>query len=114
MRAIAWLASAPVQELLEEITLEALCHSLAAERRAAETKKWEQSKVTHIATASRNMICVRFGKERLKKALKAAAAMRRLRRARRLTVGSLAWQEEAVVRPLRRGARAARGPTRPP
>ena len=37
-----------------------LANSLEAERRPAQVKKWEDSKLTHVAVASRNQITTRF------------------------------------------------------
>ena len=99
MDAISWLASVPLQEFIEKVCSEALASSLEVERRMAQTKKWESSKATHAATASRNMICARFAKNREAKSLALATAMRRLERARHTTVGSLRWQERGSIRP---------------
>ena len=46
-RALAWMASDAVQEFLEKIAINLLCHSLDAERKAAQVKHWESTKVTH-------------------------------------------------------------------
>ena len=90
---LAWLSCVPVQDLLRQICEEALCHSLAAERRHNEAKQWEASKVTHIATASRNLICMRFAKEREANALALADAVRRLHKAEWLNPRCLSWRE---------------------
>ncbi|CAK0870746.1 unnamed protein product [Prorocentrum cordatum] len=50
MSAIRWFASEPVQDFLQRTCQEALATSLPAERRHAEAKRWETSKVTNIAT----------------------------------------------------------------
>ena len=81
-QALAWMSSVPVQEFLELISHELFLHSLEVERRAAQVKQWEGSKVTHIATASCNNICVRFAKERETKALAIEDAMEKLRKAK--------------------------------
>ena len=88
-QALAWMSSGPVQDFLEQIANDILSHSLDAERRAAQVKRWESTKVTHIATASLNNICARFAKEREKKSLAIDAALKRLRRARKTRVSSI-------------------------
>ena len=60
MLATRWLKSAPVQEMLDRLVEILLTNSLEAERRHAQIKKWEGSKLTHISTASRNAIATRF------------------------------------------------------
>ena len=60
MLATLWLKSAPVQEMLDRLVEILLTNSLEAERRHAQIKKWEGSKLTHISTASRNAIATRF------------------------------------------------------
>ena len=92
--AVTWMGSKPVQELLEQICNQLLCHSLDAERKAAQVKRWESNKVRDIATASMNNICARFCKEREAKALAIEDAARRLRRLRRVNKQSLLWKIE--------------------
>ena len=58
--AILWLLSDPVQAMLDRLVEILLTNSLEAERRHAQIKKWEGSKLTHIATASRNAIVKRY------------------------------------------------------
>ena len=50
--ALRWMASEPVQDFLEDVANGLFCHSLDVERRGAQVKHWESSKVTHIGTAS--------------------------------------------------------------
>ena len=91
-QALAWMASRPVQDFLEDVANGLLCHSLEVERRGAQVKHWESSKVTHIATASCNNICVRFAKEREAKALAIEAAMEKLRKAKYMNTTALSWK----------------------
>ena len=63
MQAIAWLASPPVQNFIVEAIAEMFASSMEVERRHAQAKKWEATRVSHIATASCNLICPRFAKE---------------------------------------------------
>ena len=60
MAAARWLLRPAVQELFDKICEACLATSLPVERRHAEIKKWEASKLTHIATASRNAIQMRY------------------------------------------------------
>ena len=46
MAAIRWLASDPVQDFLQRTCQETLFTSMSAERRHAEAKSWETTKVT--------------------------------------------------------------------
>ena len=62
--AITWLASPAIQGFIHQLCEEALSTSLPVERRLGEVKQWETSRSTNIATASRNMIIVRFAKQR--------------------------------------------------
>lgn len=48
------------QELFDILVTLQFSQSLAAERRHAEVKQWEGSKLSHIATASRNAIATRY------------------------------------------------------
>ena len=83
MQAIAWMTSEDVQGLLEQISMTLLTHSLAVEREAAHVKRWESSKVTHVATASLNNICVQFSRERDGKARAIDAAMDNMKKIRK-------------------------------
>ena len=81
-QALGWMMSEPVQELLQQICNQLLCHSLDVERKVAQVKLWETSKVTHIATASQNNICARFAKDREEKSLAIGHALTALRKAK--------------------------------
>ncbi len=48
--ATRWLLSDPVQAMLNRLAELLMVHSLDVERRHAEVKKWESSKLKHIAT----------------------------------------------------------------
>ena len=63
-QALGWLSSAPVQGFIYQLCEEALATSLPVERRLGEVKQWETSRSTNIATASRNMLVVRYAKQR--------------------------------------------------
>ena len=60
------LSSAPPQSVLQQLLAEALSTSLPVERLPGHVKQWEMSKITNLATASRNMIVTRFAKKREK------------------------------------------------
>ena len=91
-QALTWLSSPPVQEFLEMIANEIVSNSLDAERRAAQVKQWESTKVTHIAMASLNNISARFAREREKQNQAINDAMKRLRQCRKMRVTSPQWQ----------------------
>ena len=93
MEAARWLLSPPVQELFDRLCEILLANSLAAERRHAEIKQWERSKLTHIATASRNAIAMRFLRWRAEQCKLIESCTNDLRRAVRSNLQSLAWQE---------------------
>ena len=99
-RALAWLSSAPVQGFINQLIDETLSTSLPVERRFGEVKQWETSKSTNIATASRNMIIVRFAKQREQMSQTIGAAMRKVRRAQKTRATSLQWQANPSSRPL--------------
>ena len=93
-QALAWMMSEAVQELLEQICKKLVCHSLDVERKAAQVKRWETTKVTHIATASQNNISARFAKEREEKSLAIERALKALRRAQKMRITSYNWTNE--------------------
>jgi len=96
MEAIRWMTADHVQAFLEQVCSAGLCTSLSAERRHAEAKQWESTKVTHIATASRDLQCARFSKQREYQALKIHEAERHLRRLRKVRTTSLAWEHDCL------------------
>ena len=63
MKAISYIASSPVQEALELLFVRATASTLDVERRHAEAKKWEASKLTHVAIAARNCFLQRYARE---------------------------------------------------
>ena len=100
LAACNWMISKPVQELLDSLCRVTLANSLPAERRHSEIKKWEASKLTHIATASRNAIAMRFLKWREEQCLKVFAKQKALRRAVRTTVTALLWKKDSEHCPV--------------
>ena len=99
LAACAWMLSKQVQELLDGICLVTMASSLPVERRHAEIKKWESSKLTHIAAASRNAIAMRFLRWREVQCRQVEAKQKDLRRTVRSHVGSLAWKDAGQNRP---------------
>lgn len=77
----------------------AMASSLPVERRHSEVKKWEASKLTHIAAASRNAIAMRFLRWREEQCLKVDAKQKELRRSVRSNLQSLAWKHASANRP---------------
>ena len=113
MAACAWLVSKPVQDCLDQFCHVAMASSLTVERSHREVKKWEASKLTHIAVASRNAICMRFLKWRQEQCEAVACKQQALRRAVRTNLQSLAWQASPANRPVgvrRRGSGAGLPP----
>ena len=110
--ALGWLSSAPIQGFLQQLGEEALSTSLDVERQLGQVKQWEMSKSTNIATASRNMIVVRFANNREKLVAKVAAATRRLQRAMRLKCTSMAWKADPQAAPVGKRWTADYQPTR--
>ena len=98
-----WLQSEPVQAIFNRLAEVMLANSLAAERASAQVKKWETSKLTHIAIASRNAMTTRFLRWRVAQCEAIEAALKKLRKAERTNVTALAWQQAGAARP--RGAR---------
>ena len=95
-QALNWMTSAAVQEFLEQLSKKLLCHSLDVERKVAQVKLWESSKVTHIATASQNNICVRFAKEREEKSVAIDHALKALRKAKRMKPSNAGWKSHGI------------------
>ena len=60
MAAANWLLSRPVQDMLDKLAELLLANALPAERKFAEVKQWEGSKLSHIASASRDAIATRY------------------------------------------------------
>ena len=110
MAACSYLLSKPVQDLLEEFASVALASSLQAERGHAEVKKWEASKLTHIAVASRNAICMRYLKWRDEQCRLVACKQQALRRAVRTNLQALAWKASPQICPMPRWRPATGGP----
>ena len=93
MEAAKWLLSPPLQELFDRVAEILLANSLDSERRHAEIKQWERSKLTHIATASRNAISMRFLRWRTEQCTLIESYTKNLRKAVRSNLQALAWQE---------------------
>ena len=89
--AIQWLSSALVQGSIHQLCEDTLASSLDVERRLGQVKQWETSRSTNIATASRNMLIVRYAKQRERLAQDLAAAMQKFRRAQRTNRQSLTF-----------------------
>ena len=53
---ISFLASHEVQELLVTFLVNAAASNLEVERRHAQAKRWEATRLTHIATASKGVV----------------------------------------------------------
>ena len=91
--ACIWLLSSPVQDMIDRLAEIMLANSLDAERRHAQVKKWEGSKLTHIATASRNAISMRFLRWRQEQSQLIDSCTNEIRKVMRTNLQSLAWQQ---------------------
>ena len=91
MAACAWLLRTAVQDFLDKLCEIVMGSSLPVERAHSEVKKWEASKLTHIAVASRNMILMRFLKWREEECRKILAKQQALRRVARTNLQALLW-----------------------
>jgi len=100
LAACNWILSKQVQDLLDGICSVTMASSLPVERRHSEVKKWEASKLTHIAAASRNAIAMRFLRWREEQCLKVDAKQKELRRSVRTNVQALAWKHGIATRPV--------------
>ena len=113
LAACSWILSKQVQDLLDGLCMVTMANSLPAERRHSEIKKWEASKLTHIAAASRNAIAMRFLRWRGEQCLKVDAKQKELRRNARTNATALAWKQAdnrpSGVRFAKAGAAAATG-----
>ena len=93
MAAIEWLCKSCVQEFLEEFVIRASLSSLAVERKNAEYKRWEQCRLLHVATASRNGLLRGFARQRLQQSQAYTNAERELQRLSQTNVQSMAFAE---------------------
>ena len=89
----AWLLSEPVQDMLDKLAEIVFANSLEAERRHAQVKQWESSKLTHVSTASRNAITTRFLRRRQQQVDLIEASGRALQKQVRTNVQALAWAQ---------------------
>ena len=113
MLAIAFLASKCVQEALEMLFIHATVSSLEVERWHAQAKRWVASKLTHLATASRNFFLQRYLRERCDDAEKINRARERLRRVKYHNVTSVVWEAQPQARPNNSQWASRVAPTQP-
>ena len=93
MAAIEWLCKREVQDFLEEFVIRASLSSLAVERKNAEYKRWEQCRLLHVATASRNGQLRAFARQRLQQSQAYSIGMKEVLRLKNTTPGSMAFAE---------------------
>ena len=108
-----WLLSDPVQAMLNRLAELLMVHSLDVERRHAEVKKWESSKLKHIATASRNAMIKRYLVWRQRQCDLLATAQREIYKLTRTNLQALVWQNPYAIRPVGQLFSASRQPDRP-
>ena len=99
MKSIAYLASPSVQEALELLFTRATVTSLDVERWHAQAKRWEASKLTHVANASRNVFLQRYLRERHEDSVTCHKAGEKVRKAKYLNTQSILWQAQPQARP---------------
>jgi hypothetical protein len=103
LAAISFFASARVQTALEELFQGATATSLDVERRHAQAKRWERSRLTHVANASRNAILTRYQRVRAATGAAVHAANLEVHRANKRRIWSLVWENCAAVLPIPAG-----------
>jgi hypothetical protein len=96
--------------MLDRLVEILLTNSLEAERRHAQIKKWEGSKLTHISTASRNAIATRFLRWRQVQCDLLAATEREIQKLVRTNLQALVWKQPDTSRPVGLRFSASRQP----
>ena len=97
--ATRWLLSDPAQAMLNRLTQLLMVHSIDAERRHAEVKKWESSKLKHITTAPRNAIIKRHLRWRQEQCDLLTSLQAEINKLTRTHVNALVWQQPHAARP---------------
>ena len=93
----AWLLSDAVQLFLEEVAISFFAHSLAAERKAAQSKRREQRHVSLLANVSRDLLCTQFTTRQAAQAKVIADATTRLTKLKRSGWSAIAWETAPPV-----------------
>ena len=87
---VTWMQSKPVQDFLEAFVLRCEATSLPVERKFAQIKKWETSRLVDVQTASENSILQAFSRERELASKELNAALKEQRRVKYLNARALA------------------------
>jgi hypothetical protein len=112
---VAWLASESIQQTLATFFEAAIASTLEVERRHAQAKRNEGSRLTHVASASRNHILRRYKRPQVLANEAKARALDMQRKAARLSTQSLAWERLPAARPQATGClRRRKAHTKPP
>ena len=101
--AVAWLASESTQQTLATFFEATIASTLEVERRHAQAKRNEGSRLTHVASASRNHILRRYKRRQVLANEAKARALEMQRKAARLSTQSLAWERLPAARPQAAG-----------
>ena len=96
--------------MLDRLVEILLTNSLEAERRHAQVKKWETSKLAHLATASRNAIATRLLRGRQMQCDLLAATEREMQKLVRTNLQALAWKQLDACRLVGHRFSASRQP----
>lgn len=108
MDAIAFMAGPAVQGALESFFCRATISTLEVERRHAQARRWEGTKLTHVAVASRKCFLQRYARERREHSEAFARAEESLRRAKYSHTQNLVWERQGSAVP--QGSRWGTGP----
>ena len=98
-KSLEFLCSDPVQDALKLCFLATMISSLPVERRHAELKRWETSRLVHVATASRNALLNRFLRQRTTASELLAAARKEVERLNRMGISQLALEHRPDLKP---------------
>jgi len=98
-QAVAWIQSKLVQDFLEAFVLHLEGTSLPAERKFAQVKKWETSRLVDVQTASENSLLQAFARERELASKEVDAALKEQRRVKFLNSRALAVAANPKLNP---------------
>ena len=111
--AVTWLQSKPLQDFLEEYCLRLEATSLPVERKFAQIKKWETSRLVDVQTASENSILQAFSRERELASKEVNDALKEQRRVKYLNARALAVVANPKLNPNLYRVQAAASPGLP-
>ena len=98
-QAVAWMQRKLVQDILEAFVLHLEGTSLPAERKFAQIKKWETSRLVDVQTASENSLLHAFARERELASKEVNDALKEQRRVKYLNRRALAVAANPKLNP---------------